>query len=74
MDLPIECYVEPAPYLRLEVLRRLNLCMVKSEGTTYYVELSNEYKKQAVNLMFDKPGQAEGHSEEIRQFMLEVSK
>jgi len=39
--------------------------MVKSENTTYYVELSNEYKKQAVKLMVDNSSEANDQSEEI---------
>jgi len=48
--------------------------MVKSEGTTYAVELSNEYKKQAIKLMFESPDQAVEESENVQHLLLAISK
>jgi len=54
--MPLECYTEPMPILRLEVLKRLNLCMVKSENTTYHLKLSNDYKKSVLTQLFKSSG------------------
>jgi hypothetical protein len=69
LDMPLECYAEAMPILRIEVLKRLNLCMVQSTGTNYCVRLSTEYKKSVLTQLFNSQGHInEDQKAELKKF------